>query len=120
MAKTPIVAAGRLRHRVQFQASEYVQNAAGEEIRSWVTYHSTRGSVTPNAARERWDADQTKSEVTHFVGIRTPFRKRIKTGDRMIYDGRVFEIEGVRDLQERRRITMLDCKENPDHTYEEP
>ena len=113
----PIVRAGRLRCRVQLQTPDVVSNAFGEEVRDWRTYLTTWASIEPVRATERWNAEQSQAETTHIVGMRRPFKQTVRAGDRIVYQGRIFEIEGQpRDVFERQRLLLMNCKDMPPHS----
>lgn len=101
--------AGKLRHVVNIQADQGIQNDVGEHIPSWVTTITTRAAVEPIAGREFFDAQQRQAEITHRVRLR--YRTGIEPTMRLLYRSRVLMIEAVIDVEERRRELHLMCRE---------
>jgi SPP1 family predicted phage head-tail adaptor len=103
--------AGNLRHRVTIQESTPTRNSKGEEIDSWSTFGggARAAAVIPLAGREAFNARQRHAEaelrieLRHLAGVTTKMR--------VSYDGRLFDILDVADIEERGRETHLLVKE---------
>lgn len=104
--------AGRLRHRVTIQNAVEARNAYGEAIKTWSTVATVYASVEPIRGREMFDAEQVQSEVTHRVRLR--YRPGLTSQMRLLFNGRMFEIQTVINVNERNREVQLMCKETPD------
>lgn len=87
--------AGRLRHRVTFQARVNEQNpVTGETVISWAdAWVNIAAAFEPLSAAERVTAQAQRSEVSARVTIRT--LPGLTAQHRMLYNGRVYNIEGV-------------------------
>lgn len=76
-----------------------------EDPRAWVTFTEFFASVEPLRGREFWASQQVQSEVTHT--IRTYYVPGITPAMRAKVDGRVFNIEMVRNLKEENRVLEM-------------
>lgn len=103
------ITAGMLRHIVAFQSPPSTPDGQGGYDGAWTpiaTAAAVRGAITPLSGSERYFAGQLESPVTHrFV---TRYRTDITTKDRMVYEGRVFQVRAILDIEERKR--WLDIK----------
>lgn len=102
--------AGLLRHRITMQEHKEIGRDQYNNPKSeWVDICRVWASIEPISGREYWASAQTQSEVTHRIRIR--YRRGIKPTMRIIYQGRIFEIETIIDYQERHEYLQLMCKE---------
>jgi SPP1 family predicted phage head-tail adaptor len=86
--------AGRLRHRITFQALGRLQDPqTGEEQESWQTVWDTvPASVEPLSARDFIAAQASQSEATARMVIR--YRAGVLPTMRILYRGDVYDIKG--------------------------
>ncbi len=103
--------AGKLRHRIILQSSTLSRNANNERVKTWSTYGTVWGNVTPLRGQERLIADQIQSEITHNVQIRFDTATSVMAKHRAIHGSRTFEINSVENVEERDRERLLRCKE---------
>jgi SPP1 family predicted phage head-tail adaptor len=109
----PHRAIGQHKHRVETQQAEETQTETGDPERTWKTQATVWAKVEPLSSREQFDARRVDMKTTHRVTIR--YYAGLKPDDRVrIKDGRVLNIDGIRDLQERERWTELTCQEISD------
>jgi len=103
--------AGRLRHRVILQRSVKDQSpVTGGITESWVDIAIIRAEVAPSSAREFVAAMATQSEVTTRITIR--YRSAISSLDRILFRGKIYNIEGVLpDPVSGREYLTLPCSE---------
>lgn len=104
--------AGRLRHRVTIQENVGSENNFGETVDDWQAVTTRWAAVDPLRGRERFEAQQISAEVSHRVTMR--YFADLTPTMRLVYDGRVLEIEAVIDVEERGRELELLCRENAD------
>lgn len=104
------VRAGQLRHRVALQRPVSTRNSFGEVTLAWETYAERWAAVEPISGRERLLAAQVQAQLTHRVLLR-PLDVTVSPRDQVAYRGRVLKVEAVRDLEERGRLLVLDCRE---------
>lgn len=100
---------GTLRHRVTIEDFTVVQDAFGEEVKTWQTFATRWGSVEPLRGRERWNAQQVHAEVTHRVTMR--WLSGLSPTMRVVHDGRNLDIDSIINPDERREMVELMCIE---------
>lgn len=102
--------AGRIRHRVTIQQrGTPSQNTHGEDTTPWVDQVTVYAEIKPLSGREFFTAQTTDSEVSTQITMR--YRSGITTAKRIIRESRVWDIEAVIDVDERRRELQLMCVE---------
>ncbi len=103
--------AGRLRHRITIQQNAPTRNGKGEEVDSWSTFGGGArcAAVIPLAGREAFNAQQRHAAAELRIELR--YLAGITTKMRVSYDGRLFDILDVADIEERGRETQLLVKE---------
>lgn len=107
--------AGRLRHRVLLQRTVKTQSpVTGAVTESWVDVATIRAEVVASSAREFVAAMATQSEVTTRITVR--YRAEISNKDRILFRGKVYNIEGVLpDPVSGRDYLTLPCSEGVNH-----
>lgn len=102
--------AGRLRHLVTIQQElEDQSSLTGAVTKVWSTLASVHASVEPLTGRELQRAMAERAELTYTVRMR--YVAGLTPRHRLLYDGRVFNIRSVVDVEERHRETVLVCTE---------
>jgi SPP1 family predicted phage head-tail adaptor len=94
-----------LNRRVTLQAMSSAQDATGEEVNGWADVVTVWASVIDISGREFVAAMAEQSSTQTKVAIR--YRDGITTSMRLIYSGRIYDIEAV--LGEDRRTLTLMC-----------
>lgn len=101
---------GPMRHRVtvlhQVQGAD---DPLGEPSLTWAEFATVWGEVSPLSGRQYMEARQAQSEVSHRVRIR--YLPGVAADMRVQHDGRMFQIEAVLDMGERKREMHLMCVE---------
>lgn len=107
--------AGRLRHRVELQAKSVTRDNYGAETITWiaiVSYASDgkfAAECLPLSGREYLAA---RSEVAEtLIKVRIRWRADVSTANRVVWDGRVYDIEAALDTGGRHEELVLMCKE---------
>ena len=100
---------GILRHRATIQQLVNIDDGAGGSIETWENVATVWAAIEPLRGNERYTAQQVQSTLTHKVTIR--YREGIKPQMRLTYEGRIFDIESVIDIEERHRWLELLCSE---------
>lgn len=100
---------GEFRHIITFQEMEERKNSLGEMTKVWIDRFSTRAAIYPISGKEFFTADMNNSEVSHKINIR--YRGDINTKMRIIFEGRVFNIESIINFQERNILIQIMAKE---------
>lgn len=103
-----ILPAGRLRHRIEIQNYEAAQDDWGQPIYSWVHWAAVWASVEPLQGREFLAAMALQSQTT--VRIRMRYRSGVTSQMRVLWGGRIYDIESVIEPQSRRHQLQLMCK----------
>ena len=103
--------AGPLRKRVTIQQKTVTRDAYGAEVIAWATYMSGWASVEPLQGREYLEAQQVQAGVSTRVRMRVQPGKRVTPGMRAQYDGRIFNIISVIDVNEAGEELQLMCDE---------
>lgn len=101
---------GELRDRITFQKERSRDDGYGGRHVVWEDCGSVWAKVEPLRGREYFYAHQIKSEITHRVLIR--FRADVMTDMRIIYQGRVFSIDSVIDVNGAGRYLEILCYED--------
>jgi SPP1 family predicted phage head-tail adaptor len=97
--------AGRLRHRVTIEQLTAAQNTFGEEEPRWQSVTTRWASIAPLSGRELFTAQQVYAEATH--GVRLRYLAGLTPKMRLVYRDRVFNIESIRNADERRAVLDL-------------
>lgn len=97
-----------MRTRVTVQRFTSSADAVGEPIRTWFDYCSRWAYVrhVPGSRRgERFIADQFRAEADWIFQVRYDTEtKAITPKDRIVYDSRTFNIQTVRNVDDRNHI----------------
>lgn len=97
------------RHRITLQELVTGQDEAGQPVQEWQDVATVWAAVEPLRGREYWAAAQVQSEVTTRIRIR--YRSGVRPDMRVLYDGRLYNINAVIDPEERHMELQLMCKE---------
>lgn len=96
--KSSLVSASELRHRVTFQDKTVTPDGAGGQTEEWAVVASAWAKIEPVKSYERFVALQTETHVSHKITIR--YNPIVTTAKRILFDGRVFDITGVINVNE--------------------
>ena len=103
--------AGALRHRITVQSNTDAYDDYGDLSNSWDTGSEIWGSVNPISGKEEDLGSELVGVVTHFIKVRYRASISVSVANRIVFDSRVFQIESVRNWQERNVFLELLCKE---------
>lgn len=106
--------AGTLRHRITIQQPSASQDTYGEEIITWSTWATVWAAVEPMRADERYTANDAQLLAEADTRIRIRYRPGVTHQMRVSFESRLFDIQGVINLETRDREIHLLCKEKPD------
>lgn len=103
--------AGKLRHRVTIQSPSLNQDpSTGEMLNGWADVATVWAEVTDLSVKEFLAAQAGQSEVSSRVRIR--YREGIDATMRILYRGRVYNIQGVlADAKSGLEYLTLPCSE---------
>lgn len=99
-----------LRHRIRIESLARTADGQGGFTSSWNTFAEVWASIKPASANERYFAQRVESNISHKIGIR--WLDGVISEMRIIFEGRIFQIKGVRRENEERWFMILDCVEN--------
>lgn len=100
---------GDLRRQIVIQQRSTTKDTHGQESTSWSDVATTWAAIEPLNGRELLAAQAQQSETTHQVVIR--YRTGITAANRVLYQGRVFNVLSVIDQDMKHRSLMLLCSE---------
>lgn len=104
-----MIHAGSLRHSVVFEDQVETRDDFGQLQNSWTRAFSARVNIEPLRGDEFMDAQQTNARLTHRVVMR--YRPDVTHTQRIAFKGRYFNINSIRNFQERDRKLTLMCEE---------
>lgn len=81
---------GILRHRITIQKYGPVENSIGEKTVGYQDDYSVWAKIEPISGRDRERLGKSETEVSHKVLIR--YRTGITPANRIVYNGRIFDI----------------------------
>lgn len=94
-----MIRAGSLDRRVTLQRARIVPNALNEPVPVWEDLGRPWAARTAVSDRERHQAAERGAEITHrFTLRRARAWEDLTPADRLLCDGRVYDVEGVKDL----------------------
>lgn len=100
---------GDLRHRIELQSYIDTTDVYGKPVRTWSTYATVWAQITPVSSNEQINGLQLNSNASHGVLIR--YRPDVQPNHRILFGTRIFNIQGVRNLDEMKIATALVCLE---------
>lgn len=101
--------AGDLRNLISLQSYAETRSASGHARQTWSTYVSVWAKFRTLSGNERIAAQQASSVLTHEVSIRQ--LDFVKSGDRIVWGDRIFDIKDVRNVDELNVETRMLCTE---------
>ena len=106
------IKAGKYRHRVTIQRfTETVDPVTGYRTEAWVDYlTAVPAAFIPGPGREYLAAESVRSEVQGRFAIRwSPAAAGIQSHDRVVWDGRVWELKSdpLPDETARKELTLM-------------
>lgn len=103
--------AGELRQRVTLEQLVETPDAYNQRVKSFAPIGTFWAAIRPTSGSGTVIADQLTSEVTHAVILRGNPNVTADPSYRLLYRGRVFNLEAVLNVRERGKKTVLLCSE---------
>ena len=97
---------GRLSNIITIQAATLTPDGAGGNTEVWVNASDVWAEALP--ARSYRDIDAQQSKVFADVVFRVREQTSVSKKNRVLYDGRVCVIEGIRDWEQDREFKFID------------
>lgn len=102
------VSAGKLNRRIQLQNDSVGQDTYGEDIQSFTTFATVWAELLSQKASEKFTGNQFAGfEATHW---RIRYRADIDHLSRVVYDGKIYEVQGVMEGMGRKQEMILITK----------
>jgi len=86
------------------------QAADGSIVQTWSTFADAWASVEPLTGREYFSAQREQASASDRIRMR--HLDGVTHRMRVAWDGRIFEIESVANVDERKRELVLMCTES--------
>jgi len=99
-----------LRHRITIQSISRSSDGQGGWTIGWITLAEVWAKVTPKVKKEIYSTEQIRPVSTHEIIIR--HLDGISADARILFDGRVFQIKGIKKEEEQRFFMYIDAEEN--------
>lgn len=101
--------AGDLNRRITIQEKTATADSTGQMIESWADLGTIWTAVIMSGGKEFYAAQKLRADVTAVFKVR--FTRAITPVNRIIYDGRTFEILSANDPDGMRRELHISAKE---------
>lgn len=97
----------RFDRKITIERFAATKNELGGQEKVWTEYSQAWASVTPVLDGERLRADTTAASITDRFLIKwNAVTSGIGVKDRISFDGRIFDIHGVKEVGRRRYIEL--------------
>jgi SPP1 family predicted phage head-tail adaptor len=101
--------AGDLRRRVTIQKRQSTQDGDGQRSETWTAVATVPAKIEPLGGRELLLAKAMGAESTHQVTMR--YRADLDATMRIVYQGRIFNINNLNDPDARHEAVVAMCTE---------
>lgn len=108
MVKCCDVTAGMLRHSVSLQRVNKVADGLGGFTHTWATVATLRAFLRVSGANETVGQDRLNMTQRQKAVIR--YRTDIRPNDRILFDGKAYQIRGISDIEFRKKYLDLDLE----------
>lgn len=108
---------GRLNKRITILKKVDTINALNQKSKSYETVANVWASVAPVRGTERYELQKIHEEITYRVYIR--YLDGIRADMYIQYDGKIYEIQSVIDVDLEHKMLEIDCVEKIVKTTEE-
>ena len=99
--------AGELNRSIVIQGASVTQDGFGEDVYTWTKIHTDDtlpAAIKPNRGNERFTAQQVVGKAVATFKIR--WRSDVTVTNRIVYDGRDWDIHDVRPLGRREGLEI--------------
>jgi len=101
---------GELRHIVTIQVASVTPGSYGSGEKTWGTFAQVWAAMWPQKSQEVVVNDRIEISTHTLIKIR--YLAGVLAGMRVLLGARVFDIVGIRNIDELNREIYLDCVEN--------
>lgn len=99
-----------LKHEINLQSKSNVRKSGGGYTTTWSTYATEFAMLVPRKASEFVRAMKGEAYTTFEITIR--YRTDIEVGHRIKYGSRYFHINGIVNIDEASKFSLMQCIEN--------
>ena len=103
------MALGNMRHRISIEGRETTTDGAGGFSSEWVNVVELWAEVTPKNGSERFRGMKIEDTTTHI--IKTRYKSGINSSQRINFNGRLFNINSVINIDEKDRYMLIQAVE---------
>jgi SPP1 family predicted phage head-tail adaptor len=98
--KQRIIHMGELDEQLTFQRATLAANAYNELVETWADYATVRAGHVDATFGETIRAAEVSAKITmHFTVRYSPESSTVTPKDRIIFEGKTFDIVGIRELE---------------------
>jgi SPP1 family predicted phage head-tail adaptor len=98
-----------MRHRVQIQQATETRSTDGSVVQAWSNFAAAHAEIVPLSGSEDYVAQGLSASVVYRITTR--HISGVVPKMRILWGSRVFEIENVRNIDERGRWLVMNCEE---------
>jgi SPP1 family predicted phage head-tail adaptor len=99
----------KYRHRITIQAEQNEPDGQGGRETVWSDLFTTWASIKTKTGTEKEEGQQTQPTVNYEIEMR--YRPGITSKNRVVFQGRVFDIKNVNNVKELNKTLILTCVE---------
>lgn len=100
-----------LNRRITLEEPQLIQDDIGGSEKTWVLISKLWSKIEPKSASQVKFSEQLQHRVTHKITVRYFKSPSLKIDQRIIYDNRIFQIKGFRNLMEQNQFFEIDAEE---------
>ena len=100
---------GKLRNRITIERLTLTPDGIGGNAETWVVNKSLKAYIKPTSGSETLHSQRLEARLTHKVYIR--YVTDIINTDRVVFNGRNFQIRAIINIEERNKWIELSCEE---------
>jgi SPP1 family predicted phage head-tail adaptor len=99
-----------LRQRIKFQSLVRTSDDQGGWTEAWTDVAEVWAEIKPASASERYFSQRIEMNTSHKITIR--WMEGLTPEMRVQFEGRIFQIHGIRRENEERWFLLIDAEEN--------
>jgi len=103
---------GKLRHNIVFEQKNQVSDGGGGYDYTTEQVATVRAYIKPVSTNERIFAAQVQSDISHKIYIR--YRTDLNAAMRINYNGRLFQVKGLMNIEEQNKWLEIIAIEGED------
>lgn len=109
-----MIRTGTLRKRVQIQQRATTQDTFGQQSTTWTTLATVWADIEALSGREAMAAQAANVDISHTITVRYQSifaQPKIVATYRVLYNGRIFNVHSMENIEERNAIVVLTVSE---------